>query len=310
MGKAKRLREQRAKETAATANPMLRRKADGTDERIASNDLTSVLLDSVPVGHPLWPVVAKIARSEHHLGLLSQKVRTFLDGKSYRYVADDQSEPGKYVWRVEVREPPDPRWGLLISEVVHHLHSALDHVAWLVAGQDGEPPKGTGFPIFGSRASYRAMWARGSGYYQVRGMPPHAQAIIEDVQPYHRGNANESHDLWVLRKLANADKHQALVIVGGAGGEGIVKVTQEGARVPVQPVKFINGPFKHGDIVARWPLPVPGTAGMDVHIQVDFTFYVALADSGPAEGREVIQTLSDMRNTVSRIIERLTPFVI
>jgi hypothetical protein len=270
---------------------------------------TPAYLANVTVGHPLWPIRAKLSRADQHIEVLRQEVEGFLQNGPYTPRHELDAQAGQYVWRVDVSRSPDPGWAINVSEAIHHLHTILDHIAWLVASaHSGTPPDGTGFPVYGSRRSFRNHWTRNSGYFQVRGMPSHAQAIIEDVQPYHRGNGYQGHPLWVLRDLANTDKHQALVTVGSAAGRGNVTVTQEGGHVPVKQVKFINGPFEHGDVVARWPLPQAGPKGMKIELNVKFAFHVALPQAGPAGGRELMHLLVDLRNEVNNIVRRLTPF--
>jgi hypothetical protein len=282
-----------------------------SDEPIRFDEFTSSYVEDTPLDHMLWPIRAKIARADYHLNVLGEKIRTFLNREPYVYGHERDDEAGQYVWRVFVRELPDPRWGLLMSEIVHHLNSALDHLVWLVATRDtgSTPPRGTNFPISKSVGEFRRVWTRSSGYYGIRALSAHAQAIIEDEQPYHRGNAFEGHPLWVLRRLANADKHQTLVMVGGAAGKGSAEVTQEGGEVPVAPVKFENGPLEDSNVVATWPLPPPGPKGMEVHLNVRFSSYVAFPKPSPGKGREVMRTLLELRNCVNEIQNRLAPFV-
>jgi hypothetical protein len=206
-----------------------------SDEPIRFDAFTSEAASDAPLDHPIWPITAKIARADYHLSVLGKETRSFLDRKPYAYGHERDDEAGQYVWRVVVRELPDPRWGLLISEIAHHLNSALDHLVWLVAASHTgrRPPRDTGFPVAKGVADFRRMWTRSSGYYRIRALPPHAQAIVEDEQPYHRGNAFEGHPLWVLRRLANADKHETLVTVGGAAGKGSANVSLEGGEVAV-----------------------------------------------------------------------------
>jgi hypothetical protein len=281
-----------------------------SDEPISFGDFMSGYADDIPLNHPLWPIRAKIARSDYHLNILGEKIRAFLDREPQTFSAESDDETREYVWRVSVRESPDPRWGLLISEIVHHLNSSLDHLVWLIASlhNPGDAPRDTGFPIAKGVGDFRRMWTRSSGYYRVRALPVHAQAIIEDEQPYHRGNAFEGHPLWVLRRLANTDKHETLVTVGGASGQGSADVTQEGGEVRVAPVRFINGPLEDGGVVARWPLPPPGPAGMKIQLNVRFAPLVAFPESGPGKGREVMRTLLELRNRVNEIQNRLAPF--
>ncbi len=280
-----------------------------TDKPVSFDGVTSSYLAG-PEDHPLWPIRAKIARADYHLYVLGKEIEAFLNRKPYDVASEADDQAGEYFWRVSIREAPDPRWGLLASEVAHHLNSALDHIVWLIASQrPGGPPKGTGFPVFPSAKGFRQLWSRNGGYFSIRGLPAQAQAIIEDEQPYHRGNAYKGHPLWVLRGLANADKHETLVVVGGAAGKGTVKVSQKGGEIPVKPVKFINGPFKDGDVIGRWPLPAAGPQGMEIQLDVGFAFHVAFTESSPARSREVLRALVEMRNTLNIIVNRLAPFV-
>jgi len=282
-----------------------------SDAPVSFDEFMSGYADEVPLTHPLWPIRAKIARADYHLHILGQKIRPFVNGEAYDFRHEPDYKSGSYVWKVFTRETPDPRWGLLISEIAHHLNSALDQMVWLIAAANvsGDPPRDTGFPIAKSVGDFRRMWTRSSGYYRIRALPAHAQAIIEDEQPYHRGNAFEGHPLWVLRRLANADKHQALVTVGGAAGKGSAQVTQEGGEVAVAPVKFFNGPVEDGDVVASWPLPPAGPEGMKIHLDVRFASYVAFPEGSPGKGRDVMRTLLELRNRVNEVQNRLGPFL-
>lgn len=283
-----------------------------SDEPIRFDAFTSETASDAPLDHPIWPITAKIARADYHLNVLGKETRSFLDRKPYAYGHERDDEAGQYIWRVVVRELPDPRWGLLISEIAHHLNSALDHLVWLVAASHTgrRPPRDTGFPVAKGVADFRRMWTRSSGSYRIRALPPHAQAIVEDEQPYHRGNAFEGHPLWVLRRLANADKHETLVTVGGAAGKGSANVSQEGGEVAVAPVKFFNGPLEDSDVVATWPLPPPGPKGMEINLDVNFASYVAFPKASPAKGREVMRTLLELRNRVNEVRNRLSPFIV
>jgi hypothetical protein len=281
-----------------------------SDEPIRFDEFTSGYAYGVPQGHALWPIRAKIARADYHLNALGQEIQAFIDREPHDYQRERDNEAGEYVWRVVVRELPDPRWGLLISEIAHHLNSTLDHLVWLVAAAHTgkRPPRDTGFPVAKSVEDFRRMWTRSSGYYRIRALPHHAQAIIEDEQPYRRGNAFEGHPLWVLRRLANADKHETLVTLGGATGKGSAEVTQEGGEVAVAPVAFANGPLEDGDVIARWPLPPAGPKGMKIHLDVGFVSYVAFPKASPGKGRSVMRTLLELRNRVNEIQNRLAPF--
>jgi hypothetical protein len=257
--------------------------------------------------YPLPPsVLLRIQRADENLHVLADEVEGFLKRSPYAVRHERDDEAGEYVWRVEVKERPYEGWSLLASEIVHHLHCALDHVVWLASGE--KPPRSAGFPIFQSSEAYRRFFSRGSGYHLTERLPHHAQAIVEDLQPYQRGNAYAGHPLWVLRGLANDDKHETLHFLGGAMPTFEFTSEVEGGTADVAQPKVFRGPFEDGAILARWPLPPPSTAGTKVTVHFKPSLHVAFPKGGPAAGREVVKTLVDVRNAVYEAVERLAPF--
>jgi hypothetical protein len=159
----------------------------------------------------LLGVNLKMTRAKKQVDWVFEEVGRFLDGDPYAVEKYFDTKAGEYVHRGRILKQPRPEWSIAVSECLHLYNSVLDNMAWIVASPDGEtPPPGTGFPIRPSKGAYRKLWTHDGGYYMVRAMPPHAQAIIENAQPYHRGKAYAGHPLWVLRRLANMDKHQAI----------------------------------------------------------------------------------------------------
>jgi hypothetical protein len=282
--------------------------------RMVSSVLTNLSRRRYGSGVSIGDLIdGRLTRATEQLALLHSEIDRFLERDPFTPEHDVQAGEkravgSELVVTVKVREQPDPAWSLLISEIVHHLHTSLDHMAWAVASVSDAPPRGTGFPIFPSRVSYRNQWTRSSGYYATRGMPLQAQAIIEDVQPYHRGN-HEGHPLWVLRRLSNEDKHEAPHLVGSslAVTEHELQVFKGTLPATTEP-EFFTGPFKDGDVIARWRLPP--VAGPDTKIQTGlrFGFDVAFDKGGPGNGRLARRALSDIAEQVDLIFERLLPF--
>src|SRR5450631_221058 len=73
---------------------------------------------------------------------------------------------------------------LLLAEIFGHLRSSLDHLACALAAANGTIPAGTQFPIFKDQTVYEALDKvgnpkRGSGKWQMRGVAPAVQAIID-----------------------------------------------------------------------------------------------------------------------------------
>jgi hypothetical protein len=140
-------------------------------------------------------------------------------------------------------------------------------------------------------------------------MCPEAEAIIEDAQPYHRGNSAEGHPLWVLNRLSNMDKHQTLHLTGSAVTDTTFQVVMQDGMT-VAPPKFVTGPFKDGAVVARHAPPGPLVSGVGkMHMNMRIAYEVAFEKGSPARGRPVERVLQDIRNAALGTIVRLLPLV-
>jgi hypothetical protein len=94
---------------------------------------------------------------------------------------------------------------LMAGDIIHHLRSALDHLAFnLVQVGGGIPDTQTCFPIAETREKYETTKAR-----KVRGMRDEAKTAIDDLCPY--GGGNEA--LWRIHYLDIVDKHRELIVI-------------------------------------------------------------------------------------------------
>jgi hypothetical protein len=127
---------------------------------------------------------------------------------------------------LRVHRSPPPVLGLLAGEIVHHIHAALDHVAFALSEKRGASQgdlRSVYFPIFDDAGKFGARTkkrhpARTSGLYQMRFVQPAAQAIIKSLQPYNAGIGASLTPLWLLHELSNIEKHRRLNILGNPIG--------------------------------------------------------------------------------------------
>jgi hypothetical protein len=127
-------------------------------------------------------------------------------------------------------QPPTDPLGLLIGDALHNMRSALDALAYALTLASGKPVSDdvryrSEFPIFGDEdrkgtagvgstrfhnLDGKGNPARGSGLSKIEGWEAGAQAIVERLQPYHRGQSFRSDPLWILQELDNVNKHRLL----------------------------------------------------------------------------------------------------
>jgi hypothetical protein len=190
----------------------------------------------------------KLATADGHLRALDDAVAEFLATIPVRGC---QRVCGRPVHRARRLSAPTARGLLMLTgDAVHNLRSALDHLAWSLAGASAD--RHTEFPIFIDEAKFRDK-----GRTKMRGMPSQAKKIIKSLQPYKRphGLPEEKEPLWLLQSLDIEDKHRTLNLVA-SGVMGRLHVSTNMDR-PEFGLTGATGfmPFADGAVILRIPAP-------------------------------------------------------
>jgi len=155
----------------------------------------------------------------------------------YTVTAQDDVVNGRYIIRCAFN-PMDQDIPLSLGDVIYNLRSGLDQLAWQLALMGTVTPgRETAFPIAWEDTPKTQEWIRKLTWQ----MPCDAIAIIQDLQPYKRGNAYRQDRLWQLNELSNIDKHRL-----PAG-----RCTD--SNIYVAPLGFIKSDFDNG-VEFSWPL--------------------------------------------------------
>ena len=166
---------------------------------------------------------AKLDRAEQQIKTLKEFWATWpTREKAYRLVAQIDEGKRRYIWQWCVVKPLPPEPALLMDEIIHHLRSALDHLAaYLVEACGGKPTQATKWPFEGSRWGWERNVEGRNRRWQIwrkdRGGPlggiPRSGAVwafIETTQPYRAGGKAREHPLFGLNESWNANKHRIL----------------------------------------------------------------------------------------------------
>ena len=146
----------------------------------------------------------KTTRAREHLDALWEEVKAFSETQPCALVINDDAKNQRCRIDVRIKDVPD-RIPLIVGDVFYNLRAALDQLVWCLAKLTLPYPKDTQFPI-------REKPDPGLIARRTAGVPAKAVAIIESLQPYHRGNAQKSHLLWRLNKMCNIDKHMRIPV--------------------------------------------------------------------------------------------------
>lgn len=147
--------------------------------------------------HPLDGARLRFARAEKHLEEARELIAEFAGDCKDHLVADADGR----VVRLDGWPPIPSMLPLAVSDAVHNMRAALDHVVYQLAINDSRTPqKQTQFIIADTREAFD-----GACKSRLAGLTPAHVKMIEAFQPY-------SGVEWIadLRNISNPDKHQAL----------------------------------------------------------------------------------------------------
>lgn len=276
-----------------------RRAARGAAERVAAAEQRVERERSLFNSHSF---MQKLARADHHIANLDAAIATWaVDG--YR-VSEQTDAQGIVTMYAQLLRPLPESLPLLIGDAAQCIFNALDHLAFAVAsinpqGLTETDENNSAFPIRSSAA--RNNTGMITPDVRIAKWPPCAAAIANVMQPYLGSQGLNRHPVWMLRDLANRDKHRRVtaaavshVIHELSMGNGYVDYLQTFGReeIGAEPVPLIAFSRRnYGDIKLVQSLAICFRPGPLV------------------AGREVVPTLRELREYVERIpVDKLRRF--
>jgi hypothetical protein len=248
----------------------------------------------------------KIARAEHHLRDIDMALKVVLSPETNVQppTAFEFDRDRKHlIINLTKCQPVDPTLPLIIGDCIHNLRSALDHLVYRLALENGASQvsaKKTFFPIYLKKAEFdRRVENLVKPFISAA-----AFAEIEKSQPYSAYDIPEESDIWILSQLDIIDKHRLLIIAGQkfAPTSFIVNIPNgEQVHEVIPDPKW--KPMEDGVEIIRFDLskmPNPPNK-MNVHIQMVAT--VQFVDTGLAcDGTLVQDALRQCLGIVSAIV--------
>lgn len=198
-----------------------------------------------PAPVDLSGVYGKLDWAEKYIEVFSCRLKAFLEGdpEPFGFRTKKTPCPDKsvdYVVSAIVRESPPFELTLLIGDIVHNIHSALDHLAYILSKPSAQKSGRTKFPIFTDRCRFEVL-----GIPRIETVEGDERTLIERVQPYAALNQppNDS-PLEILRKLSNLDKHQLPVPMVAAAKDGHTWIAVDNATLKWRHIE--KGPVENG----------------------------------------------------------------
>lgn len=237
--------------------------------------------------------VRKLQRAREHIGTLRNGIDDFLKAQPYAVGRRLQAK-GRVHEYLLIRYTPAPdSLGLLVGDAVHNLRSCLDHLAFSLA-QEGAKAAGITmtskeeaqlqFPICDTPNDFKKQVGRG----RLRGVEPHAQALIERYQPFRLAPQHpERSVLGCLARLDNADKHRVLLVTSHVVSLGDYSLPS-GVERPVEKFPRIDS-WGLGTVVVRYIFAEPHPE-VDMDLAPNYTLAIDGAWPPTRPAHEVLES--------------------
>jgi hypothetical protein len=240
----------------------------------------------------------RLDKAIHHLESLDAELAAWRKGNPYRTWEELDGNGTKKVLWVELLKPlPAAEPSLIIGDCLQNLRNALDNLAFELAlvhkgGSLSKSIEGDSeFPIFRTCSDDSLKKLN----RMLRGVHPHAKAIIEGLQPYNRGQTFFNDPLWQLNQLAVEDKHR-LPHVTLVGTASISFWVHGFGADEIEPIFY---PIEDRAPIARYP--AVDETGAEVNVNLTPTFSIAFGQRAPKQlsGMPVPQRLTHIHRHIT-----------
>ena len=244
--------------------------------------------------HPLDGARERLKRADENIQNLNRVITDFLSGAPtvnmgvYRDepIITDENRHAFEELKAVIREiSVPPRFSVLTGEIIHHLRSAFDHVAWQLSSPNmqANSPRQIQFPVFddppipcGVKRKQICSYCR-----QIEGISsPTALARIHGLQPYLATNP-QRHPLWLIHDMDIHDKHRELILaifVMHLNIIGNVEISGHGIQMPWETV----------------PRKIVLTGEPKVNMEIKMAAQITLREFSGRDDESIIPTLQNL----------------
>lgn len=216
--------------------------------------------------------------------ILAARIERWRKGRPYLTVTEPDSQPGKEVVKVALREPLPREVNAEAGAIINMIRSSLDILVVALAERNGSVrPKDVYFPVASSVGEF--LDTIHGAIKKIHRLSDADKLTIQNLKPYGGGDER----LWSLHQLDILRKHQRLIGVTAKprsfGFFGTAGKTPE---------FLYSGELKDGAPLVRYPA---GTRA-----QTDIRLEVTFSETAFANGRPVTATLREFAELTNGVI--------
>ncbi len=255
----------------------------------------------------------KLTRATLHIADLEARVREYVNSRPYDVqfieVVGTVDHPPRIVQAScrKLRDLP-PDTPLVVGDVLANLRSALDHLAFALAGRFGIAPgleHRIEFPIFTSEAEFDRRGRRRGSLLSL--VPGSVATALRSLQPFDR----DDDPLALLHSLNNFDKHRHLVFHGEP-----VPSTVFGIHPDATNLRFVDGEaparmeLPDGRVLFTATLEAAGKWVEPYAFETTMPLVFPFDEYSPAAGRDALPLLgSFVRQLDESVFPMLEPYL-
>ncbi|PKB58314.1 MAG: hypothetical protein BZY83_07830 [SAR202 cluster bacterium Casp-Chloro-G2] len=241
----------------------------------------------------------RVKRARQNITNFDRVSRNFFEPSPYKVITkikprvnDDWLEI-----HIEIIKDTPRSLGFIFAECIHNLRSVVDNVIWQLGQKHGTPDR-ISFPVTVHCKYFTPLLTDKTNTLSL--LPTKALKVIEELQPYHRGNPQD-HPLWILNRLWNDDKHRTPVVVATISNDTVLDVQAGGIGQWFGPMSLDHDFQLMGVAIPKY---------VKIDPELHFTHEVILKINGQVAGgtnaRELLLKLHDFVR--DEIVEKFKPF--
>jgi hypothetical protein len=228
----------------------------------------------------------KLDRANQNILNLKSEINAFLNERPDSTASDDNKNAGEELFEFWAKRKIPPRFSVIAGEIVHHLRSCLDHIAWILSSDSYRisDERQIAFPII----TRKTPWDNDtiSRYNRnIKGITDAgALALIAKLQPHHAADPADD-PIAIVHELNRIDKHHNLVLV----------ITSFNMRmtIPVQDAIVIGG---YGNMEIN-------RAVLTEKVSFQIAPYMAFGQFGKREKQPVIESLTHLFDAIGDVVK-------
>lgn len=244
--------------------------------------------------HPFAGIAKKLERSDENISNLDVEIGKFFAGSRYPVLPKMNSESWQDALGYHRTLPVPVRFAVLCGEIVHHLRSSLDHIAWHFSSSEyrSSNENAIEFPVFAKRPLAKDETARYNR--KVCGITnQRVLTLISELQPYNSGGDAKDNLVCIVHDMDRFDKHRELAVITTCAN--LTPVSPVGELAIDAMCKFRQGHnFSDTDLVIA-------QEAMQNHVEI--APQIAFAQFGNRKAHPVLPGLAQLRNSMFNIIE-------